>query len=188
MAINITALDDRDRRLIQELIRTSKSARPPVGRELEDLQDDAPEVYVARTPVGGIDGLQEETGTGINDRPGYATCNIYRILSINSIPTLFPIPSLTKRVYNLSHDRIGGNRWVMVTRDKLGSWYTTMFPEDTDTGTGTFVGAFISTGTGSGCQDIPGFDHNALPISVSPDYVLGIENGCLVRVAVGACP
>jgi hypothetical protein len=90
----------------------------------------APETYVARTPAGGIPAMDAGTSTGtgttslMDDVPGYAECTIYQLLHTGSTgPHLEPIPSLTRRVYNLSNDDIPGNVWIVVTRDKWGAWY-----------------------------------------------------------------
>lgn len=189
----VTVLTDKDKALLQQVIDSMRQEPRRVSRaQPRPEPHQAPEVYVARTPNGGIGGLQEQAGTGIADRPGYADCNLYKIVEVSGAPQMMPISGLFRRVYNLSHEAMGGRRWVAVSRDKFGNWLALLPGTEmdvTDTGTGTYLGPFQPiSGTGTGCQDIPGFSHNAIPISTTPDFVLGIENGCLVRVAVGACP
>ena len=106
-------LEQAERRTI------STTGRP----RTEPLQHQAPETYVARSPAAGIPALAEVTGTGSFDVPGYADCDIYRVVLDGATPTLRPISGLSKRVYNTSATEILGAEWLLVTRDKAGSWF-----------------------------------------------------------------
>ncbi len=91
---------------------------PPPGQ--------APEVYIARSPSGGIPAMVEEpnqgTGTTPIEFPGSATCNIYRLLRTGTAdPSLNQIP-IVELVYNLGSVDVPEDTWVKVTRDKFGSW------------------------------------------------------------------
>lgn len=96
----------------------------------EDLDNDqqAPEVYIARTPAGGIPALSEgsDTGTGgvslHDDAPGYADCDIYCISDLSDPPLMAKVEGLSKRVYNLSTVDVDEFRWIQIHRDKFGRW------------------------------------------------------------------
>lgn len=151
---NVYLLSQADRDAVERVLgilgRAPPNApnRPAVG-PWDDVPQ-APEVYVARTPAGGIPALVEQAGTGIADQPGSATCRVYRLLPQAGGKRLRPIPGLTKLVYNLSNSPIGAFRWVLVARDKLGDWFVVAiypvpdapFSGGGDTGTG-------DTGTGT---------------------------------------
>ena len=70
----------------------------------------APDVYIAEVPGSGIPARSGKT-------PGSATCNIYRI---NDSDQLEPITTLTKKVYNLSTNKID-TEYALVVRAKTGS-------------------------------------------------------------------
>jgi hypothetical protein len=96
---------------------------------LENLAVQAPEIYVAKTPTGGIPAMDqaEDTGTGTGtvdlDSPGSADCDIYRIefATPTSSPTLVAISGLTRTVYNLTNSAIT-DEWVLAHKDKWGFW------------------------------------------------------------------
>lgn len=86
----------------------------------------APEVYIARTPSGGIPALStgawtmgSGTGTVVQDDvPGSATeCWIFCIESGVLVPL-----HVKQTVYNLSLNDVEGDLWIPVVRDKFGSW------------------------------------------------------------------
>lgn len=113
-----------------------RQGQQPRADEIDKFQTN-PEVYVARTPVAGIAALTEETGTGIEDTPGSAICNIYKLSegSGRLVPLGYYI-----QVHNLSQVAFGGNRWVLVKQDALGVWWVEApfpAPDVTETGTGT---------------------------------------------------
>lgn len=104
----------------------------------------APEVYIAKTPPGGIPALSQATATGTGtgtdttDTPGYANCDIYRIQLYGDVPELEPVGGLFRRVYNVAGDLVPGNQWIVVVRDKFGSWLVVApGPEAGSAGTGT---------------------------------------------------
>lgn len=75
----------------------------------------APELYIAKTPSGGID---EMTGT----TPGVAACDIYRIVLSGSTPSVEQLADLDKRVYNIDERPVYGDHYIVVHRDKIGFW------------------------------------------------------------------
>lgn len=151
---SVLFLTEQDKRLLQGLLdRERRELANTPGRPGDESREhdehQAPETYIARTPPGGIPALLEQVGSGIRDEPGWANCYIYQIVE----GLIYPVSNLFKKVYNLSHERIGGGRWIPVTRDKYGKWIALVplpAPSVTDTGTGTGIG----TGTGTGADNI----------------------------------
>lgn len=157
----------------RQLVRSSKAL--PTG----DAEIQAPDTYVARTPVGGIpprDGAY----------PGTADCEVYHQIDDGSRRRLEQIEGFTKLVCNLSTTAIGGYSWVFIARDKGGDWYTIGLPygdggdDETGTGTGT-------DGTGANPPTIPGVDFDDLEVVTDPLYVLAEKDGALVKVEVAEC-
>lgn len=113
-----------------------RQGQTPRADEIDKFQT-TPEIYVARTPVAGIAALTEETGTGIEDTPGSALCNVYKLSEGSG--RLVPL-GYYEQVHNLNQTSIGGNRWVIIKQDALGVWWVEApfpAPEHTETGTGT---------------------------------------------------
>lgn len=127
----------------------------------------ASDVYMVRTPTGGIDGLDTAVGTGTSDpssdSPGYADCAVWKIIvpeTATDLPTMMPIDGLSLTVYNFSTTAIPANEWIKVSKDKSGRWIA-------DTGSGgevDEVGSKIvdhvhvvqdSSGTGTGTSFPP---------------------------------
>ena len=77
----------------------------------------APEVYIAKTPEGGIPAMEPGTG-GDPDAPGSADCTVYRVVN----EELIAVDGLTRKIYNLSENDIEGNIYITVSRDKFGIW------------------------------------------------------------------
>lgn len=118
----------------------------------EEPADDifTPEVYVAKTPVGGIPALEVEiypaTGS-IHYVPGKARCDIYKLWPRTSLTEQELIATIYDQlVYNVSQHRID-SLFKIVWRDKYGDWVTDCGPCELGTGTGTTGTG--STGTGS---------------------------------------
>lgn len=145
-------LSAKDRETIKRVVddylgkRGNTTGRPREGH-VDHEEHQAPQLYVALTPEDGIPGLDiapPETGTGTgtggdvfvgDDIPGYATCNIYRVvptvpLGDTSTPALEPITGLTKTVYNTSAISVPGYTWIIVARDSFGSWLVVTPPAD----------------------------------------------------------
>lgn len=121
-------LSENDREALKRFMDRTKGGRINSGRDWEEENDhQAPEVYVARTPTGGIPQLDEGsgvgTGTSATDSPGRANCDIYRVKRYGDVPELEDVPNFSKLVYNLAGDLIPGNQWVIVVRDKYGDWF-----------------------------------------------------------------
>lgn len=139
---------------IQDVVKRDRESRGPSLVRYDDSMDReewlAPEVYVARTPAGGIPALvgvriTATTGTseaaekdaGQDDIPGVAECAIYKkVTSEDGRPRMEDM-GITKEVYNL-FDRIPGNDWAVIARDKDGTWWViAAMTEGEEPGTGT---------------------------------------------------
>ncbi len=117
-------LNDRDVKLIQGLLDAERRRTQPLKRSPEDVLQQSPEVYIART-LTGIPALTEEPGTGTgenNDTPGAAYCDIYQLIGDNDEATLELTPVFNKLVYNLSTSAIPRDVWVLIIQDKYGRW------------------------------------------------------------------
>ena len=125
MAARGIVLTPNDEAILSELIRAHKNRPQNTTQRPRRDQDEneAPEVYVARTIENGIPPLVEEPGAGIKDQPGYAYCEVYRITKASTRFELRPIPGLRKRVFNLTLETIPAGQWVLIARDKPGSWH-----------------------------------------------------------------
>lgn len=152
-------LSEADVALLRELAdRERRRPASTLTGRLPEPDPTAPETYIARTPAGGIESLQEAVGTSTRDAPGWASCDVYRIVGDGDDARLHQVGALAKIVYNLSHERVGGRRWVAVARDKFGRWLVAAPPSPdadvTDTGTGTDITPadppYDDTGTGTG--------------------------------------
>lgn len=127
------ALDAASLALLRGVVRTilnesrAQRSNPDEGLAHQDYM--TPEVYVAKTPEGGIPGLVEATGTtGDPDIPGSAFCRIYvvdRDTSYN-VTGLKAIDDDTREVFNLSTTAIAGDTWVLATRAKAGEFVATV--------------------------------------------------------------
>jgi len=120
----LLTLSERDVKALRGLLdRVQGSRRNPEGRPDTTVDDhQAPEVYVAKTPSGGIPALDVESSTSY---PGVAQCNIYKLSpSSDSSETavLLQVEGLRKWVRNLTESDIAGSSWVLVVREKFGSW------------------------------------------------------------------
>lgn len=128
----VTFLTQADRDIIQRFLdekRRSAVNTTQRGREGANEHEEwlVPEVYVARVPSGGIPALVGSGDESVligrdGDIPGYADCDIYRILQTGSRPKLRKVSFVPKKVFNLSTDAINSIPWIITLRDKFGSW------------------------------------------------------------------
>lgn len=133
-------LTESDLGILRELVswwrsQVRRSVSDP--RMADHEEHPAPEVYVARTPAGGVPGLTEEAGTGLddfNDVPGSAVCDVFRLSDNVDVSTgtgtdtyeataLIAVNGLKRTVWNLSKVAVVGDSWVLVIRDKTGRWW-----------------------------------------------------------------
>ncbi len=130
------ALSDHDAELVQRLLDDRRNSRgnPPNRADHRDEGHQAPEVYVALTPLAGIPALQRQTTTGTgtgshsggiwDDVPGSADCEIYRVLP----GPILRYTGQVKTVYNLSTASVDGSAFALVVRDKYGQWFAVRLP------------------------------------------------------------
>lgn len=116
MPSSVHYLTDSDVRKLNRLYERVENLEKIIGRDDIPIPiHQAPEVYVADVPAGGIPGLT------LPDKPGSATCDIYKINVDVSPEVLVEVVDLSKTVYNLSTTDIT-EEWVQVTRSKFGAW------------------------------------------------------------------
>ncbi len=148
-------LSEADKALLERLAQESKNRpiRGSGGGDPEPVVGTAPEVYIAITPVDGIPAIDAFV-------PGSAECDVYRIL-LNEVGTADPpetepglelVDGVTRTVYNLTESAIIGESWVLVVRDKFGSWIAIWTVALPGTGSGGFNGA-VSILTDVGIED-----------------------------------
>jgi|TARA_R110000824_G_scaffold395565_1_gene596318 hypothetical protein len=106
-------LTDEDAEILKEVIRLGKESRINSPSKLQ-IEDDhqAPEVYIALIPAGGI---AARSGTTISS----ALCTIYRNIS----GTLTPVTEFDHLVYSIQDSALSGGSYTAVKRDKYGEWY-----------------------------------------------------------------
>lgn len=121
-------LTESDVAVLRELVDRERR-RPPArtrGASQEEPDSFAPEVYVVRSPAGGIPGLSEEVvGTSsyelLDDTLTGVECEVYR-LNYNT-DQMETSGAGTILVHNLSLFDVEGDTWTLVARDKFGSWF-----------------------------------------------------------------
>lgn len=87
-----------------------------------DTSPSSLETYVAVSPSGGIPALARGAG-GLPDQPGQADCAVYRVtLDAAYSPTLASVPGASRTVSNIYTSAVPPGVWVIVTRDKYGTW------------------------------------------------------------------
>lgn len=108
----VYVLTEKDRDLLRRVIdreqrrNSNPHARPRTNADTDFM---APEVYLAKAPTGGIPAR-------LGNAPGSVECDIYKIVEGALVTTEF-----SKTVYNLGEE-IEEETWVVVVRDKYGSW------------------------------------------------------------------
>lgn len=124
MPARVRVLSDSDVETLRDIIarvrrdRVNTTGRPDVTGE----EGASPNLYVARTPAGGVPALTEEAGAGIVDTPGSADCDVYFLSEETAGTVIRPVSSMTQRVHNLSATAMPGDTWVPVGRTTHGLW------------------------------------------------------------------
>lgn len=108
---DLYALSESDVQVLREVIDSTRKGRknPHLRGKPEPETSQSPEVYVARTPAGGIPDM-------VGSTPGSAVCNMSRIIAGSLIQL-----QKTRKVYSLA--AVAGDTRVNVQRDKLGVWW-----------------------------------------------------------------
>lgn len=120
-------LTPEDVKVLQALVRFGRSQRVNLLALHEGLPEGlAPDVYIAKTPTGGIPALTLPVGTstGMFATPGKADCDIYTIreTTLGGTPQLVPIPNIERTVYNISLVDVEENEYILIKRIKGGKW------------------------------------------------------------------
>lgn len=130
-------LTDSDKKQLKEIIHQVRSLpqNPRNRPAVVEPDHNAPDVYVARTPSGGIPAMTRgpfPTGTGSGtadyDDPGQAECEIHQLVNFTDPVTGLQDGDLidvqfTRTVWNISDSPIPGNSWILAVRDKFGVWF-----------------------------------------------------------------
>lgn len=122
-------LSESDVKIIQRLVDQAKNV--PINsqiatdteRSFDEAEDhQAPETYIALPPVNGIPGNSVAySGSGLENTPGSAECDIYQIVYKAGEMILKPVVNLRRTVYNVGSVGIAQD-WIPVSRDKYGRW------------------------------------------------------------------
>lgn len=184
MADELYALSSDDVAILKQMLAWYK--RQPKNAPIVTLPEELPstqDVYVARVPLAGIPAMQDRQHLGQEDRPGSAMCVIYKIVYNDDVGAyVLENTNRSRLVYNISEINIQ-SKYCRIERDKFGRWLADAYRERTRTGTGTGTGSDLCSST----NQINGVSLDALAVSSTPDYVLTIEGGCLVKTTLGSC-
>lgn len=117
----VRKLQTYSRRVRDDQVNTPQRPAVAVHSVYMDTSQ-APELYVALTPEDGLPS-SETVGTvsTLETTLEGAECQVYYMVVDDG--ALAPIDGLTPRVYNLSSKEVGGGNWVLIARDKSGTWY-----------------------------------------------------------------
>lgn len=121
-------LSSDDVAVLRELIEWRKRTKEETKRLPIEPLPQYPEVHLALTPAGGVPALSEgpDAGTafGAGDVPGVASCTIYKLTKpTSSAASAVLVAGKTKTVYNMLDLAIAGSTWILIARDKYGSWF-----------------------------------------------------------------
>jgi hypothetical protein len=167
-------LSEPDYRLFREMVQAHQRTRANgsqvgLGGQLDEGFQ-ASDVFVARTPSGGIPGLEQFAGTS-PDEPGSAVCQVYKITQVQGVGDyrMVKIPGLTKTVFNLSARDVAGYAWVPILKTKGGPWIVVNDPEPTSEDTGTGTAADPDNVTGGGECTLARLNSDDCLIATGPD-------------------
>lgn len=123
----LTVLSEKDLAILKEMVQDWERNRRPlrsVFRSLTEGDDqNSPDVYIAKPPVGGIPALEGGDEPAEDDIPGKAECEIYQIIhNGDTSPTLKKLDIADKLVYNVSKSDIPETKWTVISRTKTGKW------------------------------------------------------------------
>lgn len=148
MAKQITVLSDHDAQVLREMVAEFLRTTQAGARSYPSLVDDihqAPDVYLARTPAGGIPELTIVGGSNV-DLPGAAECDLYRVIVSGHLRgNIVPLHS-SVAVYNYGL-AVDGDVWALVKRDKFGTWWVESPPVETEGCVEVVTGATCSGGS-----------------------------------------
>lgn len=119
---------EKDYELLKEMAADYLSSRvkSPNRPYYQERKPQAPEVYLAHVGAGGLPafspGANSGTGTGsavLDDTFGSATCSTWRRLDDGKVVEI----GRNITVYNLTLTHIPQGSWILVVRDKSGTWW-----------------------------------------------------------------
>jgi hypothetical protein len=121
-------LSEADRNALKSLLDNYQAIIALTEKVSEEGSDtpQAPDVYVAYTPSGGIPGrgrtgyTGSASGTAYHQDLGSAECQVW---TNDDRGTLVRVPGLTLTVYNLMDLAIPANSPILIHRSKFGKWY-----------------------------------------------------------------
>ncbi len=125
----IYGLSEQDIAVLKEIIGRVKGlqintpSRPQQERMFTEGADhQAPEVYIAKIPAEGIDGLTDNAEPA-DDNPGRTNdCQFYRIVeNLDGTPELREVEGMTRNVHNVGTGSVTGG-YAPVLRTKGGRW------------------------------------------------------------------
>lgn len=118
MPINTDAyyLSESDRSKFSELWKEHFRMYGRPKRHGEEQEYQAADFYVAKTPNAGIAAL-------VGSKPGYASCQIYQTHGNGVDKEIEIVDGFELDVYNISLSTIDGNTFVLVSKDKYGTWH-----------------------------------------------------------------
>lgn len=134
-------LTERDVAFLRELAaerraRVTQAGERPGAAPRGGAQEDylTPEVYVGLVPAGGLAGR-----AGVV--PGYAACRVYRVLAdpVTGVKTLAEA-GFSRDVYNVGLGGFAAGTYLVIERDKYGTWLANGTADDPEYGTGTGTG------------------------------------------------
>lgn len=192
MANKILSLSEEDAEVLRRFIRELKQNPRPQSRYREEREiGQSPDVYVALTPTEGIPAVTDATGTGIYDVANSAECNVYRLVRDTNGQQLRQIDGLTRIIHSLSADDVPGDMYVLVERDKFGSWWISGTASNSATTPPTTPPTCLEVvvqETDLRCETTTGTGTVALGGSLNlyrRDVKINIESGCPI-VSYGA--
>ena len=171
----VVFLSEEDKNILDRVISSVKNGTVNSPRRASinppETDHQSPEVYVAKTPVGGI-------AARVGDVISSELCEIYA--NVNG--TLKEVINSSQKVYNLQDSDLDGEIYVNIKRDKYGQWYA-----DSGGGGGASVIMFEiidSEECGTGCVDASvellacGFSG----LTVGDEITVKDEAGCFFNV------
>lgn len=108
-------LSDDDLRVLKELLDRVKRSFGESPKLVPDFPLTTSEVYVAKTPGGGVPALTGAT-------PGTAACEVYELRMVSGSVTLISLSPLVQDVYNVSPIVLPAGEYVVIRREKFGFW------------------------------------------------------------------
>lgn len=114
-------LSPSDVKLIQGLLDESRRRLGIRSRtvEIDYVSHDTYLAYVDSDIPASTGGAG--TGSGLDSSPGVGTCSVFKLMDDGTLGHVI----LDIDVYNPSRTAIAADRWLLVTRDKFGTWWVT---------------------------------------------------------------